>query len=117
MAIILRVSAEVSLDLTLIGSEEAVLLEANDSGVTLAAEESEGALLSVEADKVTLDAETCIYVGGTGTPYSGSYEVTPSGETQILETDQLYMQGDITINPIPSNYGRITYNGSEITVS
>ena len=39
MAIILRVSDEVSLDLTLIGSEEAVLLEANDSGVTLAAVE------------------------------------------------------------------------------
>ena len=42
MAIILRVSDEVSLDLTLIGSEEAVLLEANDSGVTLAAESRKG---------------------------------------------------------------------------
>lgn len=49
--------------------------------------------------------------------YDGPYEVTPSGEAQILETDALYMNGDVVINPIPSNYGLITYNGSEITVS
>ena len=49
--------------------------------------------------------------------YRGEYEFTPTEEAQILETDHLYMQGDIVINPIPSNYGLITYNGSEITVS
>ena len=37
--------------------------------------------------------------------------------TQTLETDSLYMQGNITINPIPSNYGLITWNGSILTVS
>lgn len=49
--------------------------------------------------------------------YGGPYEVTPSGEAQVLETDSFYMNGDVVINPIPSNYGLITYNGSEITVS
>lgn len=49
--------------------------------------------------------------------YSGDYEVTPSAETQTLETDSLYMRGNITINPIPSNYGLITWNGSTLTVS
>lgn len=49
--------------------------------------------------------------------YEGAYEVTPSEETQTLETDSLYMRGDIVIHPIPSNYGLITWNGSTLTVS
>ena len=49
--------------------------------------------------------------------YEGPYEVTPSEETQTLATDSLYMRGNITINPIPSNYGLITWNGSTLTVS
>lgn len=49
--------------------------------------------------------------------YTGSYTVTPSAETQTLETAELYMTGNITINPIPSNYGLITWNGSVLTVS
>ena len=49
--------------------------------------------------------------------YTGPYEVTPSSETQTLETDSFYMNGNITINPIPSNYGLITWNGSSLTVS
>ena len=120
MAIILRVSDEVSLDLTLIGSEEAVLLEANDSGVTLAVEESEGAALSVETDEATLDAETCIYVGGTGTPYSGSYEVTPKAyDEQILETAHKYLTQDVTVHEVPyyvtSNpLGETVYIASEV---
>ena len=49
--------------------------------------------------------------------YEGPYEVTPSDSEQTLTTEFLYMTGDITINPIPNNYGLITYNGSTITVS
>ena len=49
--------------------------------------------------------------------YDGPYEVTPSASEQVLETDQLCMVGDITINPIPSNYGLITWDGSSLTVS
>lgn len=49
--------------------------------------------------------------------YSGPYEATPGEETQTLETDALYMRGNITINPIPSNYGLVTWNGSTLTVS
>ena len=50
-------------------------------------------------------------------PYTGAYEVTPSGETQTLETENKRMTGNVTINPIPNNYGLITYNGSILTVS
>lgn len=49
--------------------------------------------------------------------YNGSYTVTPSQETQILKTQNKSLARNITINPIPKNYGRITYNGFEITVS
>ncbi|MBQ3429207.1 MAG: hypothetical protein IJH28_05475 [Mogibacterium sp.] len=49
--------------------------------------------------------------------YTGNYEVTPSDTEQVLETDAFYMNGNVTINPIPSNYGLITWNGSTLTVS
>ncbi len=49
--------------------------------------------------------------------YQGPYEVTPSGQTQTLGTNGFHMAHDIKINPIPSNYGLITWNGSILTVS
>lgn len=49
--------------------------------------------------------------------YTGTYEVTPSDETQTLQTSGLRMLGNVTINPVPSNYGRITWNGLGIRVS
>jgi hypothetical protein len=49
--------------------------------------------------------------------YRGEYTVTPSSETIVLQTDNMVMENDITINPIPSNYGLITWDGSTLTVS
>lgn len=51
------------------------------------------------------------------TPYEGEYEVTPSRETQVLETAGLMMAAPVIVHPIPRNYGLITYSGFEITVS
>ena len=51
------------------------------------------------------------------TPYEGEYEVIPSRETQVLETAGLMMTAPVIVNPIPRNYGLITYNGFEILVS
>ena len=50
-------------------------------------------------------------------PYTGAYEVTPTTETQTLATVGKRMTDNVTINPIPSNYGRIEYNGAVLTVS
>ena len=50
-------------------------------------------------------------------PYEGSYTVTPSGEAQILQTKNLRMTDNITVEAIPQNYGLVTYNGVIITVS
>lgn len=52
-----------------------------------------------------------------GMPYTGDYEVTPSSEVQILNTQGKSMRQNVTINPIPSNYGLITWNGGFLTVS
>ena len=49
--------------------------------------------------------------------YTGAVEVTPSNEPQVLQTRNTAVFSDITINPIPSNYGLITWNGITLTVS
>ena len=49
--------------------------------------------------------------------YKGSYNVTPSNIVQILHTEGLVMNDDVTIEKIPDNYGLITWNGTVLTVS
>ena len=49
--------------------------------------------------------------------YEGAYVITPTQETQTMNTQSLRMTQNVTINPIPSNYGLITWNGSKLTVS
>lgn len=49
--------------------------------------------------------------------YTGTYEVTPTQQTQTLPTVNKVLTDNVVIKPIPSNYGLITYNGSIITVS
>lgn len=49
--------------------------------------------------------------------YQGTYTVTPSTRTQTLNTEESFLNHNITIYPIPSNYGLITWNGSTLTVS
>lgn len=50
-------------------------------------------------------------------PYEGEYIINPNTETQILETKNLRMLKDVVINPIPNNYGLITWNGSFLMIS
>ena len=57
------------------------------------------------------------YVMSSTDPFEGSYEYTPSEQTQTIPIEDLRATQDIVINPIPSNYGLITYNGVSITVS
>jgi len=52
-----------------------------------------------------------------GEPYEGPYEFTPTQETQTVAINGKTAHQDITINPIPSNYGLITWDGSALTVS
>lgn len=49
--------------------------------------------------------------------YDGPTEITPSTETQTLNTTLKTLTGNIVVNPIPQNYGLITWNGATLTVS
>lgn len=49
--------------------------------------------------------------------YDGDYEITPGEEAVILQTNGKELTGNITVNPIPSNWGKIGWNGSYLTVT
>ena len=66
-----------------------------------------GVTLGTPVVKEYVDVET----------YTGSYEVTPSDETQTLNVEGKRMAHPLTVDPIPSNYGRIDWNGVILTVS
>ena len=81
-------------------------------------------------DKIVLDGELSLNIPLDGTPdkvikaaeydlpvYEGTTEVTPSNQAQILQTSNKTLTRNIVVNPIPSNYGLVTWNGSVLTVS
>ena len=81
-------------------------------------------------DKIVLDGELSLNIPLDGTPdkvikvaeydlpvYDGVTEITPSQDTQILQTSNKTLTRNIVVNPIPSNYGLVTWNGSVLTVS
>lgn len=75
---------------------------------------------SVTAELVgtaTMQADLTVPPSGQTNPFQGDYEYTPSGETQTIEIEGLRATRNIIINPIPNNYGLITWNGSTLTVS
>ena len=49
--------------------------------------------------------------------YDGPYEVVPASDAITLPTSARALWRDVTIAPIPSNYGLITYSGGVLTVS
>lgn len=71
--------------------------------------------MNVSDDNVALHVEAGIAVARPAFP--GPYVVTPSSEAQTLETANMTTTENIIINPVPSNYGLITWNGSFLTVS
>lgn len=60
-----------------------------------------------------------VNVGGTikiePEHYDGEYEVTPSIEPQVLETNQKFMDDDVTVKKIP--YAEVTNTANGITVT
>lgn len=48
--------------------------------------------------------------------YMGEYDFTPGEEIITVPIEQLTANRDITIQPIPDNYGRILWNGSVLTI-
>lgn len=66
--------------------------------------------------RMTVEEARLVHVGGS--PYEGAYEITPSQQRQVLPTQFKTMQENLVINPIPENYGLVTYDQNKtITVS
>ncbi len=68
----------------------------------------------------TNDTVALKVVGGEGRArptYEGPYEFNPSAQIQTVAIAKMVAREDIVINPIPSNYGLITWDGSTLTVS
>lgn len=53
----------------------------------------------------------------TGDVFQGEYAYTPSEEIQIVPIGGKTALQNIKINPVPSNYGLITWDGLVLTVS
>lgn len=49
--------------------------------------------------------------------YQGPYTVTPSEDSIVLQIDGCAAKDNITIDPIPSNYGLITWTGSHLLIT
>ena len=83
---------------------DAVLLQRNDGDpITRRPEEGEAVIVQ----QVHIEGEY----------YDGPTVVTPTRETQVLNTTNKTVTQNITVEPIPPNYGLITWDGRKITVS
>lgn len=83
------------------------------NGTLTAGETLQGTL----SESASLTAQMTIPTTAEVPRYDGSYTFTPSSEQQTIVIDHQMAMQDIVIEAIPSNYGRITWNGSTITVS
>lgn len=76
-----------------------------------------GVSASASVGVKTISANAAVYKAQSLIPYTGEYEFTPSSEEQTIPIYGKVASADIVINPIPSNYGLISWNGSTLTVS
>ena len=74
--------------------------------------------IQMNVDRAARTVDMSVSRGGTYYPtYDGPVTFTPSAEAQTVATQRTVLLENIIINPIPNNYGLITYNGRNITVS
>ena len=73
--------------------------------------------MSIEAPQVIGMSIGATYAMSVADDYEGDYHVTPTTTAQTLLTKDKKMSDYVVIEPIPSNYGLITYNGTSIKVS
>ena len=74
---------------------------------------------SIVTNEVVLqtDTATTINVAERVPTYDGAYEFTPSDSEQVIEIEEKKATANIVINPIPEGWGKITWDGSILTVS
>ena len=89
----------------------AVVIDGAEIGLTAVIDGGEITLASTVSDGVQT------FMPLLPDAYSGETTVTPSENEQTLLTAGLMVANNIVVNPIPSNYGLITYDGTKIIVS
>lgn len=73
--------------------------------------------LSIDVHPISIELDVEIGATVEFDYYDGEYEFIPTQEEQVVETQNFILLDNIVVKPIPQNYGLITYNGFEITVS
>lgn len=79
-----------------------------------------GVITEIEAITGSLtetDSMTAVFESQPVREYGGEYIYTPTVQTQVIEIQHKMATQNITINPIPYNYGLITWDGTKLTVS
>lgn len=71
----------------------------------------------IEREPLEAELVAQIKVVDVTSDYEGVYEFTPSDVEQIAPTAGKLLSKEIVIKPIPSYWGKITYNGTYIRVS
>ena len=84
---------------------------------TITATLSSGTLAGTLSSAIGLSASLSVPSVANAPRYDGDYVFTPAQQEQTIPIKDLMARQDITIEPIPSNYGLITWDGSTITVS
>lgn len=93
------------------GSGEILIVQDGEAGMVLT-EEAGAAVITADGEA---DVVTEIHTADLPW-YDGPTEITPSEERQVLQTVDHAVSTNIVVSPIPSNYGRIAWNGSRLTV-
>lgn len=123
----------ITLELTPEDEEETVITQDEESGdihidadetdeqepvIELEAEENESVDIEI-AEEADSEIELSMEDEGVGEypVYAGEYEITPSLETQTLETAYRVLTSNVVIAPIPNNYGKISYDGSTLYIT
>lgn len=91
----------------------------NDN-VSVEVAESNGSIVVVsEKESVDVELKDCVVqpVESEKEHYIGPYSVTPSARTQLLQTSGKVLTSNIVVEPIPQNYGLISWNGSTLSIS
>ena len=71
------------------------------------------------SETLEFDVELEIIAEGGSTDiewYEGSYEFTPSQSEQTISIAKQTAKQNITINPIPKNYGKVSQIGNDLVI-
>ena len=72
----------------------------------------------ISVSEMVLEADIGVaYVMSVLPIYDGPAVIIPTEDDQIIATEGKHVLSNITVEKIPSNYGRVTWNGSYLTIS